>query len=262
MIEWNVSPIIFSIGPFALRWYSVAFVLSFLLGYYLLRNIYIEEKKPEKDVDDIFLYVFLGTIIGARLGHVLFYDPGYYFSHLSEIFMIWHGGLASHGAAVGILLAIYLYVRGRKGQSFLWAVDRVVIVVALAGFFIRMGNLFNSEIVGRPTSVPWAFLFPRFEDIPVPRHPTQIYEAAAYLLIFFLLFHTYRKRKAATPQGLLFGMFLVTVFGFRFLVEFLKEVQVPWENALPLTMGQFLSVPFVLLGLWLMRNARRPSVSG
>jgi len=154
VIEWNVSPEILRIGFFALRWYSLMFILSFLLGYYITRKIYLQEKKPEKYVDEIFLYVFAGTIIGARLGHCLFYDPLHYLSNPLEIFMVWQGGLASHGAAIGILTAIYLFARKRKNVTFLWTVDRVVIVVALAGFFIRLGNLFNSEIIGRQTDVP------------------------------------------------------------------------------------------------------------
>jgi len=257
MINWNVSPEIFRIGPFALRWYSLAFMISFLLGYYILRKIYREEGQPETDVDEIFLYVFIGTIVGARLGHCLFYNPSYYLSNPMEILKVWHGGLASHGAAFGILTAIYLYAKKRPGQTFLWAADRVAIVVALAGFFIRMGNLFNSEIVGAPTDVPWAFKFPRYEANPLPRHPTQIYEAIAYLLIFIMLFKVYQKKRAKTEHGLLFGLFLITVFGFRFFVEFFKEVQEAWETNIPLQMGQWLSIPFVLLGIYLVIQAKK-----
>lgn len=182
MIEWNVSPEIFRLGPFAIRWYSLGFVFAFLLGYYIIRHILRLEKKPEVYVDELFVYVFLGTIIGARLGHCLFYDPGYYLKHPLEILMIWHGGLASHGAAIGILTALYIFSKKRKDISFLWVLDRVVIVVALSGFFIRMGNLFNSEIYGKEAHIPWAFIFKRVDNIP--RHPTQIYEAIAYLIIF------------------------------------------------------------------------------
>ncbi len=228
------------------------FMLSFLLGYYLMRKMYIQENKPEKDVDAIFLFVFAGTILGARIGHCLFYDPAYYLSHPLEIFKVWQGGLASHGAAIGILTAIYFYAKSRRYQTFLWTVDRVVIVVALAGFFIRVGNLFNSEIVGAPTDVPWAFLFPLYENNPVPRHPTQIYEAAAYLIIFISLYKIYQQKKAKTEQGLLFGLFLICFFGFRFFVDFFKVIQVGWETTLPLHIGQFLSIPFVLIGIWLV----------
>ena len=255
--EWNVSPEIFSIGFFTLRWYSLMFIISFLLGYYIVQRIYQEEGKPDEYMEALFYFVFAGTIIGARLGHCLFYEPGYYLANPLEILKIWHGGLASHGAAIGILSAIYLYARSRKGITFFWTVDRVVIVVALSGFFIRLGNLFNSEIVGSVTDVPWAFLFPRHEANPLPRHPAQIYEALAYLAIFFILYRTYQAKKARTEPGLLLGMFLFMVFGFRFFVEFFKEVQTPWENALPLTMGQFLSIPFVLIGLYLYYRAKQ-----
>jgi prolipoprotein diacylglyceryl transferase len=261
VIEWNVSPEIFRLGPFALRWYSVMFILSFLLGYIIIRKILLIEKKPENYMDELFLYMFGGTIIGARLGHCLFYDPLYYLSNPLEIFMVWKGGLASHGAAIGILIALYLFARKKKDVSFLWTVDRIVIVVALAGFFIRLGNLFNSEIVGSKTDMPWAFIFPRYESNPVPRHPTQLYEAIAYLLIFIFLYQFYRRKQAKTELGLLFGLFLVSVFGFRFFVEFLKEIQEAWEAALPLDMGQILSIPFVLTGLYLIKTARPPAIS-
>lgn len=259
MIEWNVSPEIFRIGFFALRWYSLMFIFSFLSGYYITRKIYLQEKKPEKYVDEIFLYVFAGTILGARLGHCLFYDPVYYLSHPLEILMVWKGGLASHGAAIGILISLYLFARNKRDVTFLWTVDRVVIVVALSGFFIRLGNLFNSEIVGSPTDVPWAFIFPRYESNPVPRHPTQLYEAIAYLIIFIILYRIYNRKREKTESGLLFGFFLVTIFGFRFFVEFFKEVQESWEAALPLDMGQILSIPFVLIGLYLIFIAKPPA---
>ncbi len=254
MIEWNVSPEIFRIGPFALRWYSLGFVISFLLGYYIMRHIFKLEKKPETYVDDLFVYVFLGTIIGARLGHVIFYDLDYYLKNPLEILMIWHGGLASHGAAIGILTALYLLVKKKKDFSFLWILDRVVIVVALSGFFIRLGNLFNSEIYGKPTHVPWAFVFKRVDNLP--RHPTQIYEALAYLIIFFILYRIYLNNRPSLREGTLFGLFLITVFAFRFFVEFFKENQSAWESSLPLNMGQILSIPFVLIGIYIMITAK------
>lgn len=259
MIEWNVSPDIFSIGPFTLRWYSLMFIFSFLAGYFITQKILRQEKKPDSYLDQLFIYVFVGTIAGARLGHCLFYDPAYYLSHPLEILMVWKGGLASHGAAIGILFSLYLFARNKRDVTFLWTVDRVVIVVALAGFFIRLGNLFNSEIVGSPTDVPWAFIFPRYESNPVPRHPTQLYEAIAYLIIFFILYRIYNHKREKTESGLLFGLFLVGIFGFRFFVEFFKEVQESWEAALPLDMGQILSIPFVLIGLYLIFTAKPPA---
>ena len=254
-MDWTVSPEIFRIGAFPIRWYSLMFILSFTLGYAIIKRILQWEHKAESDLEDLFLYMFIATIAGARLGHCLFYDPGYYLANPLEIIMIHHGGLASHGAAVGILTALYLYAKKRPDQSFLWTVDRIVIVVALSGFFIRMGNLFNSEIVGKPTDVPWAFRFPFYEANPVPRHPTQLYEAIAYLVVFAILFWYYRSRQDRVNQGFLLGLFLVLVFGFRFLVEFLKENQEAWEAALTLNMGQLLSIPFVLIGVWLILQA-------
>ena len=254
MIRWNVNPELFSIGPFHIRWYGLLFAASFIIGYEIVRRIYKAEGKKEGDLNDLLWYMILGTVIGARLGHCLFYDPKFYLSHPVEILLIWKGGLASHGAAIGILLAIYLYARKKPDQSFLWVMDRIVITVALAGGFIRTGNLFNSEIIGKPTDVPWAFVFVRVDDIP--RHPTQIYEATAYLIIFVILFWLYKKYGAKLNDGYLFGIFLVLVFTFRFFVEFLKAPQESWEQALPLDMGQLLSIPFVLLGVYLLYRVK------
>ncbi len=253
MIRWDVSPEIFRLGPLALRWYSLGFMLSFFLGYLIFKWIYQREKKPLESLDSLFVYMFFGTLIGARLGHCLFYDPGYYLSHPLEILKVWEGGLASHGAAIGITIALYLYSSKHKDQPFLWILDRIAIVVALAGFFIRLGNLFNSEILGKPAHVPWAFVFVRVDNIP--RHPVQLYEALAYLLIFILLFWLYRNKQAGTREGYLIGMFFITVFGVRFFLEFFKERQAAFRLPVDLTMGQLLSIPFVLLGIYLLVRA-------
>lgn len=255
MITWNVSPAIFTVGSFELRYYSLAFMLSFLVGYYIFVKIYQNENRPVSDIEDLFVYMFLGTILGARIGHCLFYAPGHYLANPLEILKIWEGGLASHGAALGILLALYLYSNRKKHQDFLWIVDRMVIVVAMSGCFIRLGNLFNSEIVGAPTGADWGFLFTRYERNPVPRHPSQIYEAAAYLGVFIYLLLRYNKQKEKTDQGSLFGRFLIGVFGFRFFVEFFKENQEAWEATIPLNMGQWLSIPLVILGIYLVMQA-------
>ncbi len=254
MIHWNPDPEILHIGPFILKWYSLFFILSFLLGYVIIVWIYKKENLPEKYVDELLIYVFFGTLIGARLGHCLFYEPSYYFSNPLEIVKVWRGGLASHGAAVGILTALYLYLRNKPKQTYLWLVDRVVIVVALSGFFIRMGNLFNSEIVGKPASVAWAFIFSRIDN--VPRHPAQLYEALAYLCIFGVLFGIYKKKTMSIPKGFLFGIFLIGIFAFRFFVEFLKENQSSFEAGMVLNMGQLLSIPFVLLGIFLVMRVK------
>jgi prolipoprotein diacylglyceryl transferase len=191
--------------------------------------------------------MIFGTVIGARLGHCLFYNPEYYLSNPIEIFKVWEGGLASHGAAIGILTAIYLFAKKKKNYPMLWTLDRIVIVVALAGTFIRLGNLFNSEIIGTPTEVSWAFVFTAVDDIP--RHPAQLYESIAYFIIFLILLFIYYKGIEKNKNGLLFGLFLLLVFTFRFFVEFLKENQSGFEESLVLNMGQLLSIPFVIVGI-------------
>lgn len=250
MIYWNVSPDIFSIGPITIRWYGLFFAISFLVGYQIMLVIFNREKKSEKDLNDLVWVMILGTVLGARLGHCLFYNPSYYLSHPLEILQIWKGGLASHGAAVGIMIAIYFYVRNRKNITYLWIFDRVVITVALAGFFIRMGNLFNSEIIGKPTDSSWGFIFTSVDLIP--RHPAQLYEAIANLFIFIFLFSFYFRTNGKFKQGLIFGLFLVLIFSFRFFIEFFKEDQSAFEAGMFLNMGQLLSVPLVLLGIFLL----------
>lgn len=260
-IHWNPSPEIFSIpgswpliGGYGLRWYGVLFSLGFVVGYYIMLGVFKREGKSQDDLDALTLYMVISTVVGARLGHCLFYDPSYYLTHPLQILKVWEGGLASHGAVISILLGLWLYARSRKNQTFLWIVDRIVVVTALAGAFIRLGNLMNSEIIGAPTSVPWAFVFDRVDS--QPRHPSQLYEATFYLLSFLILLWLYRRMRAQTPQGLLLGLFLILVFGFRFFVEFLKEVQVQFEQGMALNMGQWLSVPCVLLGIWLVYRVR------
>jgi prolipoprotein diacylglyceryl transferase len=185
------------------------------------------------------------------LGHVLFYEPHYFFQHPLQILEIWHGGLASHGAAVGILTGLYIFARRHK-KPYIWVLDRIAIVVPLAGFFIRMGNLMNSEIFGYPTHLPWGFVFVRAENPALaigPHHPTQIYEGLAYLLIFFFMYRYYQKNKTHLKSGMLFGFFMLLVFSARFLVEFLKEPQEVWERHMILNMGQLLSIPLIILGI-------------
>jgi phosphatidylglycerol:prolipoprotein diacylglycerol transferase len=194
-------------------------------------------------------------VIGARLGHCLFYEPGYYLKHPIEILKIWRGGLASHGAAIGILLALWLFVRKYK-FSFIWILDRIVVVVALGGAFIRLGNLMNSEIYGVQTSLPWGFVFIRNLEV-VPKHPTQIYESLTYFLIFLLLLWLYYRNDGKPRPGLLFGLFLILVFGMRFLIEFIKEDQVAFESGMKLNLGQLLSIPFFLLGIGMLVWSRR-----
>ncbi len=252
-IIWNVGPDIFSfdipvLGTLTIRWYGLLFASAFLVGQVIMFRIFKAEGKPESDVEAITLYMIIATLLGARLGHCLFYQPDYYLSHPLEILKVWEGGLASHGATIGILLGIYLYSRGRVGQSYLWVLDRIVIVVALGGAFIRMGNLFNSEIIGKPTDVAWGFVFTKLgEDFA--RHPAQLYEAISCVLLFLLLYGLWNKTKEKTPEGRLFGIFVVVLFTLRIVYEFFKENQVEFENSLALNMGQILSIPMVLVGV-------------
>jgi len=254
-ITWNVDPEIFDLGFIAPRWYGLLFASAFFFGYIILTKFFNKEGVPIKVLDTITTYMLVATIIGARLGHVFFYDWAYYSQHPVEILYIWQGGLASHGAAIGILLAIY-YFSIKEKRSFLWAMDRIVIVTALGGFLIRTGNLMNSEIYGHITDLPWGFIFVR-DGMDVPRHPTQIYEALSYLLIFFYLMWYYKKKDGKTAHGYLLGMFLILVFGMRFFIEFLKEVQVAFENDMTLNMGQWLSIPLVIGGIYLVFNSRK-----
>ena len=258
-IVWNVDPEIFRIGSFAIRWYGLLFALGFVFGYIIMGKIFKWEKIPVKLLDTITTYMVVGTVVGARLGHCLFYEPAYYLSNPLKILMVWEGGLASHGAAIGILFAIYLFTK-KVNKPYLWVMDRIVIVVALAGFFIRMGNLMNSEIYGIETSLPWGFIFERWGET-VPKHPTQIYEGLSYLLIFILIYKIYLKQKAKLNHGLLFGIFLILLFSARILIEFIKEPQVEFEVNMILNMGQILSIPFIILGIILLyRSAKKSSI--
>lgn len=221
-----------------------------------MRKMFANEGLREEVLDRLTIYMAIGTIAGARLGHCFFYEPAFYLRHPLEILLVWHGGLASHGAAIGILIALWLFVRKEK-KGYAWVLDRIAIVVALSGFLIRMGNLMNSEIYGIETTVPWGFVFLRNNEV-VPKHPTQIYEGLAYLLIFFLLYIMYWRKKGRVYQGLLISIFLILVFTSRFFIEFLKENQVAFEAGMKLNMGQLLSIPFVLLGIaglyWSLKN--------
>ncbi len=250
IIPWDVNPEIFRIGNFAVRWYGVLFASSFFFGYLIFKKIFEHEGLKEEVLDRLTVYMAVGTIVGARLGHCFFYEPSYYLSNPLEILKVWHGGLASHGAGIGILIALWLFVR-KEHKPYLWILDRIAIVVALAGFFIRTGNLMNSEIYGVETTLPWGFVFLRNGET-APKHPTQIYEALAYLGVFILLFRLYWSKKGKILPGLFIGLFLVIVFTFRFFIEFIKEDQVGFESGMKLNMGQWLSIPFVIIGIILI----------
>jgi phosphatidylglycerol---prolipoprotein diacylglyceryl transferase len=264
-VKWNINPEIFRIGEFGFRYYSAMFAIAILLGYALVKKMYQKEGLELELLNPLFIYIVVGTLVGARLGQVFFYEFGYFKHHLLEIIFPfrfsnkgfeWTGyqGLASHGGAIGILIALALYCKKYK-QDFLRVMDKIVIAVALAAFFIRIGNLFNSEIIGRPTDVSWAFVFEKIDLLP--RHPSQLYEAIAYLLIFFILRSLYRSKGVHLKKGFLFGLFLVLVFSTRFLIEFTKENQEAFERALPVNMGQILSLPFIIIGFYFILRKER-----
>jgi len=249
-IIWDPSPDIFKL-PFIgwpLKWYSIMWLLGFVLSQQILFYIFKREGKPTAHIEVLTIYIFIGTLLGARFGHFLFYQPEQFFTNPLEIILPPYAGLASHGGAIGILIALYLFCRNKKyNYNYLWMVDRLVIVVALTGCCIRLGNLINSEILGLPTDVPWAFVFVQEDNLP--RHPAQLYEAIFCLILFVVLFMIWKKKRTTMYNGLIFGIFLITLFGQRFIVEHFKENQVPFENVLPINMGQILSIPFVLIGI-------------
>lgn len=257
-IHWNVSPEIFSIGPFTIRWYGFLFASGFLIGYYLMQVIYKREQKPVAHLDTLLWHVILGTVIGARLGHCLFYEPAHYLANPLEILKIWEGGLASHGGTIGVFIALWLYSRKHPQEPFGWLADRLTIPTALTATFIRLGNLFNSEIYGKISTVPWAFVFERID--PHPRHPTQIYEATVYFLLFLLLLYLYYNRPSLWQKTYRpLGLFMIWVFGWRLVIELVKEVQVDFEKVLPLNMGQMLSIPMIAIGLYFIFRSKASS---
>lgn len=253
-INWAPSPEIFSIGPIHIRYYSVLFVSGFIIGYYIFVKFFRREGLPV-EILDVLLYTLLGSaVIGARLGHCLFYEPEYYLARPLEILKVWEGGLASHGGAIAILIAIWYYVKkyGRKYDfDYMWLMDRIGVATALAGALIRLGNLMNSEIYGNPTDLPWGFVF-LLRGETLPKHPTQLYEAIAYLVTFAVLMLLYFKALPKLKKGTLFGLFLIGIFGARFFIEFVKEPQVAFEQGMTLNMGQWLSIPFVIAGVAIM----------
>ena len=249
-ITWDVSPEIFHLGGLSIRWYGLLFALGFYVGYLIMEKFFKKEGVPLPLLDKLAIYMILSTVVGARLGHCLFYEPSDYLKNPIEILYIWHGGLASHGAAVAIILALVMYHRKTK-LSYWWVLDRIVIVVALAGVFIRSGNLMNSEIYGHVTNLPWGFIFVKDHAVDA-RHPTQIYEALCYLLIFLGLIKYYYLKDGKPKPGMIFGIFLIALFMVRFIIEFLKENQVNFESQMTLNMGQILSIPFIIAGIILV----------
>ena len=267
-IHWNVDPVIFYIGSFGLRYYSLGFLVAFLLGYFIVQWMFRREKVSTDYLESLLVYIFLAVLVGARLGHCLFYEPDYYLTgaHWSEIFWPFSNGrftgfqgLASHGAAIGILLALWLYWC-KYAINVFWILDRLVVVVALGGAFIRLGNLFNSEIYGVATDLPWGVVFERNGET-VAKHPTQLYESLSYFVIFGVSLWYYVRKQGCFKTGSIFGWWLVALFGMRLLIEFVKNDQVDFEAGMLLNMGQLLSLPFIIGGLviaWLAHNEKLP----
>ncbi len=253
-ITWNADPVLFSFLGLQVRWYSLMFVAGFVLGWFIFQWFCKREKINPRILDSLLITLIVGTIVGARLGHCLFYQPDYYLGSWKgflEIFMPWEGGLASHGGTIALFLAMIWFARryGRKNNfDFVWLLDHLAIAVGFAACFIRLGNLFNSEIYGGPTNLPWGFIFVRNQET-MPHHPTQLYEALSYLLLGLVLLAIYKYRPGKVYRGTLIGIFFIWCFGSRFLIEFIKNVQVDFESGMALKMGQLLSIPFVLLGI-------------
>ena len=262
LFVWDIHPTLFTIGPVEVRYYGLMWALGFIISAYIISNIMKREGYPEKTFDSFFWYALLSTVIGSRLGHCLFYAPGYYLTHPIEILYIHQGGMASHGAAVGLLVGLWLFSRKNK-IPYIWSLDRIGILVAISGALVRIGNFMNSEIFGRPTSLPWGVEFVLSNEWNtlykgLPCHPTQLYEALAYLIIFVVfLWLYYRKNLAQRRPGAMFGIFLIALFGIRFLIEFIKNPQEDFEVGMILNMGQLLSIPFIVAGCVLLYRAYR-----
>ncbi len=276
-IDWSPNEILFSVGPISIHWYSVMFITAFSLGYYIINKIYINDKKPVELVEPLFIYIVLGTLIGARLGEVFFYNWEYFQNNLIEIFLpikkdpnssmlfgiidgfkfVGYRGLASHGATIGIITSMFIYKKKFKYDSVLWIFDRIVVPIAIGGMFVRIGNFFNSEIVGNYTGTNFGIVFSNRGEI-FPRHPAQLYEAFGYFLLFILLWQLYWKTNFKNNKGFLFGLFLICLFTIRVLVEFVKESQGGFEDQIGiLTTGQWLSIPFILIGIFFMIRSKK-----
>ncbi len=267
-IDWNPSIEAFSIGGFAMRWYALCWLIGLLSAYFIVRKLYKEQKIKDELFDPLFVYCFVGILAGARLGHCIFYEPDYFLSsgkHIVEMIVPirfladggWkftgYAGLASHGGTLGLIAALWLYVRRTKLP--IWQVlDNIAIATPVTACFIRLGNLMNSEIIGKVTDVPWAFVF---EQVDMqPRHPGQLYEAITYALLFFIGWYLYRRMPQKVGTGFFFGLCLTYIFTARFFIEYTKEVQEAFEASLPIDMGQILSIPFIIIGIYCMKGGK------
>lgn len=268
-ISWDPNPVIVDLFGFPIRWYGFFFALAFLAGFRVVSYMFKQEGRSTEQADQLLMYTMVATIVGARAGHYFFYefpllqaDPlRFFIQMITPPF----SGLASHGASIGLFIAFYLYSKKHPGMSYLYITDRIVPAVALAGFFIRMGNLMNSEIIGKPTELPWGFKFLRDTEfnpygdpnLVLARHPSQLYEALSCLVIFAALMWFWSRKKQATQEGLMTGWFMIILFTLRFFYEFLKENQSAFENNLTLNMGQILSIPAVLFGVIVLLYSQR-----
>jgi len=265
-ITWEVDPAIFTIFGREIRWYGLFFALGLVFASYIVHRIFKHEKLPEKWFESLFIYMLVGIVVGARLGHMFFYEPARTLANPMDIFRIWEGGLASHGGVIGIIIAVWLYSRKVTKESIFWTLDRVMVPTGFAAAMIRFGNLTNHEIFGGPTDMPWGFRFvenmhwwrqgaePIFTE---PSHPTQIYEALVYLLVFGVTMYMYWKTTAVKREGLITGVGILMIFVARFFIEFIKHEQVAFEYGMLLNMGQLLSIPFIIWGIWLIVRATK-----
>lgn len=267
-ILWNPNLVAFHLGPMSIRWYSLCWLLGLASAYFIVKRLYKEQKIKPELFDPLFIYCFVGILIGARLGHCLFYEPDYFLSsgkHMVEMILPIHfmadgswkftgyEGLASHGGTIGLIIALWLYVRRTKVN--IWRVlDNVAIATPVTACFIRLGNLMNSEIIGKATDVPWAFIFERVDM--TPRHPGQLYEAIAYAIFFFVGWYLYRKKPQRVGTGFFFGLCITLIFTARFFIEFTKDIQEEFEASMLLNMGQLLSIPFVIVGILCMKGGK------
>ena len=277
-IVWNPDLEVFRLGPLAVRWYGLMWIIGLALAYFVVKRLYKEQKIKDEYFDPLFIYCFFGILIGARLGHCIFYEPDYFLTSgkgLVEMILpirflpeggfklIGYAGLASHGGTLGLMIALYMYVR--KTKLSIWTVlDNIAIATGTTACFIRLGNLMNSEIIGKVTDVPWAFIFEHVDK--VPRHPGQLYEAIAYAILFCIMWTIYKRShqhptsSTQHPQvgtGWYFGFCLAYIFTFRFFIEYTKEIQEAFEASLPIDMGQILSIPFIILGVYCMIKAKK-----
>lgn len=255
-IIWDVNPVFFSVLGFEIRYYSLAWMLGFMGCIWIMNKMLKKEGLSVKLTDSMFMYTFIATIVGARIGHCMFYETSYYLTHPLEILNLRQGGLASHGAALGLLVGIYLFSKKNK-LTYMWSLDHITAVIPFGGALIRLGNLMNSEIYGTPTDLPWGFVF-KLRGETVAMHPTQIYEALMYFAILALTMYLFFCRDITRKRpGAMFGIFLITLFGGRFFVEMIKNVQESFEEAMTLNMGQILSIPFVIMGIVILILAYR-----